>query len=210
MASTLSDIRTQVRDLIDQPNDGIFKNPQLNRIINDAAREVYQEILRRQPKYLHKSSTVSTTASTPYTDVPSDCVIINKIVNSSNETLAHIDLSSMDTTSSNGPPEGYEVTGPHIFWWPTPDAVYVHTIYYHHIPADMSADSDVPTLPYNCHDVISYGAAIKSRMSKEDKLNEYYAAYESKLSLLLHTIAVGQTNEAPRIKGAFHDFYIFD
>ena len=207
---TLSEIRDHVRRLIDQPHSAIWSDAKLNALINDAAREIYQEILRRHPKYLHKSSSISTTASTPYTSLPSDCVMVNKIVNSSNETLPRFDLTQMDTSESSTQPEGFDITGPNVFWWPTPNAVYAHTIYYNYIPTDMSADANSPTLPYGYHDVVAYGAALKSRMIKDEQIREFMMLYENKLNLLLRAVAVGQTNEAPRVKGAYHDFYIFD
>lgn len=207
---TLSELRTHFRYLVDQPYTAILGNTYANAIINDAAREIYQEILRRHPQYLHKSSSISTTASTPYTALPTDCVMVNKIINSSNETLPRFDLTQMDTTESSAQPVGFDITGPNVFWWPTPNAVYAHTIYYHYIPADMSADANSPTLPYGYHDAVSYGAAVKSRMIKDEQIREFMMTYENKLNLLLRAVAVGQTNEAPRVKGAYHDHYIYD
>ena len=205
---TLTEIRAYTRVLIDQPNTAIWSTTNLDLMINGAYRDVVSEILRRNPKYFHKSSTISSTASTPYTNLPSDCVIVNKIVNSEEETLPVMDLTQQNMDADHGEPTNIDITGPKVFWYPVPDAVYAFTIYYHYIPSDMTATSDTPVLPPGFHDIIAYGAAINSRMAKEEQLQEYMIRYEKKLQLLLHSIAVGQTNEAPRIHGAYNDFYL--
>jgi hypothetical protein len=207
---TLSDLRTALRDIIDQPNTSIFGNTQLNRFINDALRDVYQEIITRNPMYLYKSSTVATTANSYFTALPSDCVAVNRLVNSNGETLARMYTSNMDMAESTAEPIYFSVVGPNIHWWPKPGAAYTFTIYYHYLPADLSTDSSSPTLPYGYHDIVAWGAAIKTRIAKEDKVREYYDTYGSKLQNLLRVISIDTTNEAPRVKGSSHDFYIYN
>lgn len=210
MSFTLENNRDLLRIFIDQPHTGIWSNANLNTLINAAYREIVAEIMRRWPNYYHKESTITTTANTPYVDVPSDCVNVNKIINSSSETLARLDLTQMDFTESNGEPTNFAVTGPHVYFWPEPDAAYTFRIDYHYCPSDLSSDSSVPELPVLYQDILAYGAAVKSRIAKEESLPEYQMQYKNKLDMILHSVAIESTNETPRVKGGYHEFYLFD
>ena len=207
---TLTQIRAHLRRLIDEPNTAKWSDANLNALINDATREIYGEIIRRNPMYLYKSGTVTTTASSYFTDIPTDCILLNRLVNSDGEILPRVDTTQMSMDGTAGEPEGFAVVGPHIHWYPMADAAYAITAYYHYMPDDMATDSSVPILPVGYHDILAYGAAIKCRTSKEDQIKEYIMLYGNKLELLLRAISVDQTNEAPRIKGAYHDFYLYD
>lgn len=207
---TLAELRAYWRVITDNPNTAVWGNTNVNLMLNGAYREIINEIMGRDPMYFHKSSTVSTTANTPYTDLPSDCVVINKIINSSEETLPYFDMTQQNMDEGHSQPTNFATTGPHIFWYPVPDSTYTFTIYYHYSPSDMSGDSDSPVLPPGYHDLVAWGAAINSRTAKEEQLQEYIMKYEKKLKLLLRTIMIKQTNEAPRIKEGGHDFYEHD
>jgi hypothetical protein len=204
---TLSDIRAHWRLLVDEPTTVKWSSANANKLINDSYRTICQEIMRRWPNYFHKSSTVTTTASTRYTDLPSDCVFTNKILNSSNETLPTIADGDIDMDLT-GTPTSYAIRGPHIYWDSQPTAAETFTILYHYMPTDLTLDTDTPTLPPGYHDVLAYGAAVISRMAKEDKIQEYAMTYTNKLELLLRAISVEQTGEMPRVKGEYHDHYL--
>lgn len=206
---TYTELIAHVRILIDQPNTVIWSDANIGALVNDSLRDIYQDIHRRCPKYLYKSASVATVASTYTTAVPSDCAMMDKIVNSSNETLPRLKTMQMDMAESSGEPEAYDIVGPNIFWFPKPNGAYTLTAYYSYMPANISGTTE-PTLPYGYHDVVAWGAALKSRIIKDEQFREYTMIYQDKLSKLLRACMVDTLNEAPRINGAYHDFYLYD
>jgi len=196
---TLATIRSLLKVLIDQPNTGIWSTANLNTLIFSEYRDICNEIIRRWPNYYITSSSIVTVASTSTTALPSSCTYLNKLVDSDGNTVNWVPSSQFDHTASNAEPEKFDVIGRNIWWNPTPDAIYTYTAYYSAMPTDLSADGDTPILPPNFHDILAYGAAIKSRIAKEDKINEYVMLYDRMKDNLLHQISISQTNNARRV-----------
>lgn len=196
---TLSSIRELLRDLIDQPSDGIWKNPKLNRLIFSQYREITSAITRRWADYYTTSGSISTTASSAYTDLPSTCTILKKIVDSDGNTKKWLHNSQFAHGDTSSEPSYFDVIGRKIWWSPTPDAVYTYTAYYHYQPTDLALDSSIPELPPNFHDILAYGVAVKTKLAKEDDIRSYQAIYNQKMDDLLHQISIPQTNNARRV-----------
>ena len=196
---TLSSIRTLLRDLIDQPSTAIWTDAKLNRLILSQYKEVISAITRRWADYYTTNASVVTVANNEYTDLPADCTVLKKLTDSDGNTINWVHNSQFAHTSSVTEPTCFDVIGRHIWWNPKPDAVYTYTAYYHYQPTDITADSDVPELPPNFHDILAYGTAIKTRLAKEEDLQGYMAIYNQKLDDLLHQISIPQTNNARRV-----------
>jgi hypothetical protein len=195
----VSSIRSLLRVLIDEPTTAKWSNANLNSLIFSEYRDLTSAITERSPDYYVKSASVATVASTDWTDLPSDCTLLKKLVNSEGETILWQRSSQFNHTADSSEPICFDVVGRHIWWSPQPDAVYSYTAYYHYMPTDLSGESDVPELPPNFHDILAYGTAVKSRMAKEDNIAQYHAIYQQKLGMLLHQIGISQTNFPRRV-----------
>ncbi len=201
---TLTQIRSVLRVIADCPYQTPWKDANLNTIIFSVYREVVNEITRRNPDYYITTDTVSTTASTEFSDLPGDCTILKKLTDSDGNTLNWVHNSQFDHTIAEAKPQRFDRAGSQVWWNPVPDAVYAYTAFYHYQPDDLSADSDVPDIPVNFHDILAYGAAVKARIAKEDKINEYMATYQGMLDNLLHQVSISQTNNARRVLRAYN------
>jgi len=196
---TVSSIRALLRVLIDQPSTNIWSTANLNTLIFSEYRNLINEITERNPDYYITSGSVSTTANVEFTDLPSTCTLLKKLTDSDGNTVKHNHDSQFDHTATSTEPLRFDVKGRKIWWNPKPDTVYTYTAYYHYQPTDLSADSDVPELPPNFHDILAYGAAVKSRLAKDEQIAEYMAIYEQKKQNLLHQIGISQTNNPRRV-----------
>jgi hypothetical protein len=197
---TVASIRSLLRVLIDQPvSTAIWSNANLNTLIFSEYRDICNAITERFPDYFETSSSVSTTANTATTALPTTCTYFKKLVNSSGETLHYIPMSQFNHTSANSGPTGFCIVGRNIWWTPTPDAVYTYTAYYNAMPTDLSGETDVPNLPPNFHDILAYAVAVNSRIIKDEDVRDIANKYNQKMGMLLHQIGVEQTNNARRV-----------
>ena len=202
---TVTQIRSLLRVLIDEPHTAKWSDANLNALMFSEYRDLIGGITDRNAKYYLKSGAVSTVANNPFTALPSDCTLLNKLVNSDGETLEWLDSAQFNHTSTNAEPYKFDVTGRNIWWGDAaPDAVYSYTAYYHYIPTDLSADGDIPELPPDMHDILAYGVAVKSRLAKEDDLSGYSKIYDMKLKKLMHRVGMSQTNNPRRVKHAYY------
>ncbi len=200
---TVTQIRSLLRVLIDQPSTAIWSNSSLNSLIFSEYRDICNEIASRWPKYYITSSSVATTANTATTALPTSCTYFNKLVDSEGCVLAYLPSSQFDHTAANSKPLRYDIVGRNFWWNPTPDAIYTYTGYYNAMPTDLSGESDVPSLPPNFHDILAYAVAVNSKMVKDEDAQGVYARYERKKEMLLHQIGTTQTNNARRVTSAY-------
>ena len=204
---TLAEIRSYLRVIIDQPHTAIWSNANLNTLINGAYREVVGEILQRNPDYFVKTGTVTTVANTYHVSLPSDCMLLNKLVDSDGEALLEKNMRHMNLGENAGEPTHIYVTGSQVRFWPKPSSAIAYTAYYHYMPSDLT-EATSPELPPGLHDILAWGAAIKCKTGKEEAINEYVLQFQQKLKVLLRMIMISTTNESPRVKGQTHDFYL--
>jgi hypothetical protein len=200
---TVSQIRDLVKVLCDIKGTAIWSNANLNSLIFSEYRDICNEIAARWPKYYITSSSISTTANTATTALPTSCTYFNKLVKSTGETIKFCPSSQFDHTSSNSEPEKFDIIGRNFWWNPTPDAIYTYTGYYNAMPTDLSGESDVPSLPPNFHDILAYAVAVNSKMVKDEDAQGVFARYERKKEMLLHQIGITQTNNARRVTNVY-------
>lgn len=102
---------------------------------------------------LETSGTDTTADGTAYIDVPTDCLVIRELYDTTNnlhltniphsEYVAYTDRTD---TNSEGKPTEWVRQGAYVYLHPTPGATYTIRIYYRKIPASLSAGSDVTVL----------------------------------------------------------------
>ena len=110
---------------------------------------------------LEISSTANTVDGTAYVSVPTDCLIIREVYDTtSNRKLVNIPHSeyvgytSRTDTAAEGQPTSWVRQGTYIYLYPTPDATYALRIYYRKIPVVLSVDGAVTEIGDEWDDVI--------------------------------------------------------
>ena len=197
---TLSQLVTEYRQIIDQPNQGIVTPAMANRDINRATNELYTLMLERNPRYFITSSTISTVAATAFVAYPSDCVTPNRLLDSDSLELTHKDMETFNYYAASGEPTSWDTVGRRFIFTPVPDAVYTYTVYYTYMPTEMSATSDTPTFIPGYENIIALKAAINSQMIREENVRDKVQfEYVSSLSAFLNAVASAPTSASRRV-----------
>ena len=197
---TRSELVTEFRDWIDQRNTAIVTAAIANREINRAYRELRGKINDRNYRFYYKSSTVTTIAATPYVDFPSDCVLVNKLIDSDSNVLLHKDIEEFNHSLATAEPIRWDTAGRHLIFSPIPDNTYTYTIYYTYDPGDMSSDIAVPVFVPGYEDVIAIKAAINSKMIRDEATKDMAQnVYVERLLSLLAAVGTGQTSSSRRV-----------
>ena len=110
---------------------------------------------------LETSSTASTVDGTAYVSVPTDCLIIREIYDTTNNrkfvNIPHseyVGYTSRADTTAEGKPTSWVRQGTYIYLYPTPDAAYTLRIYYRKIPTVLSADGAVTAIGDEWDDIV--------------------------------------------------------
>ena len=161
---TLSGLRTQLRDLIDEPaNAGKAINARLLRWLNAAQTELATEVDNVIEGYYESSETITTTADTLTYALPSDWRSTVRIENDAGANLLPYRSEDFtyttDTTSETA--DYFWIQGKYIWLYPTPSTTgETYTHFYLTEPTDMSADGGYPDFPPGHERLLAYKAAI--------------------------------------------------
>lgn len=175
--ATLSDVRTKVRDRLDESTATFWTDAQLNRWINDGMREV-----ARLTETLQTTSDIAVTASDGTYTAPTDALRIYraefKPTGQSNVyPLEYRDFNTMDEvwwssqTTTTGTPALFTMWGfvPSltIQLYPVPSVAGTLKVFYYKLPTAVSADNDTIECPAGWEDLIvdyaEYNALRKDR-----------------------------------------------
>lgn len=184
-----SDIRTHMRDLLDESTEGFWSNDDLNRYINLANRKVNSVVSLLHEEYFTVSSTFSTVSGTKSYSLPTDCRLVRRleIYNSSDASdiikvdelrFPRIEAGGEWPFSSSGQPQRYIVRATQFDLLPTPDAVYTMRIYYDARKSDLATDSDTPQAPSEFHDMLVYWACALAQIKNKEKYDEFAEMYK--------------------------------
>jgi len=178
MARTLSEIRTDVRQIIGQPdsNNSNFTNSQLDVFINEGYRNL-AVALRTLPV-----TTRDYTAASGDIDLNTSVITVDsaRVYDSSTEKFYNLEVITIDRmvlidpdfeNATAGKPRYFVRTGTFTAQlYPPPDAdVNGETLRLIGLenPTELSDDSDTPDLPGNMHDVIPAWAAQRCLFALE-------------------------------------------
>lgn len=198
---TRSELVTEFRQWIDQPNTAIITPTMANYEINKAYRELIALINSWNEKFYLTSGTVTTTVSVQYVSVPTDCIMVKRLVDSSGYTLPHKNLDQFDYSLANAEPAFWDSAGRYIRFSPTPNAsTYVYTIYYTKMPSELSGDSSTPEFVPGYEGLIALKAAINSKTIRDESTRELaQLAYFEELKALRHVVVTQYTGGGSRI-----------
>jgi hypothetical protein len=197
---TRANLVTEFRRWIDQPNTAIVSSAMANYEISRAYKELIAKVIERNYRFYYKSASLSTVAATARVAVPSDSVLINKLIDSDKVVMPHKDLEMFDHSLSNGTPSAWDTAGRYIYFQPIPDAIYVYTCYYTYMPADFTGDSSTPEFIPGYEDLIAIKAAINSKMIRDESVKDMaQMAYYENLKSFLNAVSTQQTSSGRRV-----------
>uniref|UniRef100_A0A6M3KXW4 Uncharacterized protein n=1 Tax=viral metagenome TaxID=1070528 RepID=A0A6M3KXW4_9ZZZZ len=110
---------------------------------------------------LETSSTANTVDGTAYVSVPTDCLIIREVYDTTNNRKLvnvphseYVGYTSRTDTTAEGQPTSWVRQGTYIYLYPTPDATYALRIYHRKIPVVLSVDGAVTEIGDEWDDII--------------------------------------------------------
>lgn len=170
---TRGEIKQLARFWLDDENGGYFTDAFMDRVINQAQRELQKELLQAGESYYTICAEFSTVVNQRDYALPSDFFQLDKlelITSGSGDTastrrLEPIQRTEIDTlnynlaNTSSGEPFNYVLNKNTYSLYPVPDVSKVMRLWYSPRVSDMSSDSDVPDAPADYHEYIAIMAA---------------------------------------------------
>ncbi len=204
---TRSELVTEFRQWIDQPHIAVVTATMANYEINKAYREMIALINTWNDKFYLTTGTITTTVSVQHVAVPSDCVMVKRLVDSDGTTLKHINLDQFNYSLASGEPIGWDTAGRYIRFSPVPDAsTYSYTIYYTKMPSELSTDAATPEFIPGYDGLIALKAAINSKLIRDENTREMaQLAYLEELKALRHVVITQQTGGGSRVINSDYD-----
>lgn len=133
-ASTLADIRSEIRFRGDYQNVRKFPDDDVNKVIQKGFQAFWQIVADVHEGYWDTQGNVTTTANVAYVALPSDCWRVqgvDRLDGGEYNELLQVGLSDRNkygSTTSN--PLAYRLTARGLDLYPTPDAAYTLRVMY--------------------------------------------------------------------------------
>ncbi|SRR6266446_493474 len=104
----------------------------------------------------------------------------------------------------NGRPIQYSIQGVGIVLSPVPDAIYTFLVLYFIRPVNLSADSDISTLPVDYHDLMISFALQRCYRSEDDaQMAQFYQAEYNRDLQLLGASTTQQSEDPTQVPGSW-------
>lgn len=207
-----SEIRTDVRTLLNEATAGFWTNANLNTYINKANQRVNTIIAATREDYFTESSTFSTVAATKSYAFPTDCRFIRRIEHYSTSDAG--DIEKLDELkfprtemqgewpfTETGRPKRYSVFGTQFNLGPIPDAVYTMRIYYDSRKSDLASDTDSPSSPTDFHDMIVYWTCVLALAQNKESSEEFVGLFNIRKAELIQSILSRGSDDPKTVEG---------
>jgi hypothetical protein len=196
--ATLATVRQIVRDRLDEDTPRRWTNAQLNRWINEGARDI-----ARRAECLQAKNTVSVSANAQTVSLSAltGLIKVNRVewkgTGSSNVyALEYRDFNSMDAVwwdqqdNTTSTPRHYTLIGHPpsltVQLYPIPSTSGTLRVLYWKLPAEASADSDTVEVPDGWWDVIADYAEYKAlRKDSDARWREAFEIYKDNLAAIV-------------------------
>lgn len=194
----LFDLRTEV--VAHQVNE--TNVARINMLINNALRELSRKVDFYQEETAYPFTTTAGMASYSW---PTDLGKARFIADTSiRRTLQAVRMRQIDqAVAQSGRPYAYAVDGPGIVLWPTPDSTYSLNLRYFKLPDLLVNDTDVPALPDDYHQILTYYALSRAYEAEDDlEMASYYAQqWEKSLAAMKVDVKFPTTDGPRRVDG---------
>jgi hypothetical protein len=175
-----SAIRTYAATRFRDPSNIIVTDTQWKDYVNTA----YGDVLTRLPyaPWNEASATVALSAASRTGALPTDVFKVTAVYDATDQfPLVPLEgrnqvFQEYPQQTETGQPMHYRLLGGNILVYPIPEAATNLTVEYLKMPADMSADADVPAFPSQWHDALVSGAVALAY--RDDGNMQMAAEYE--------------------------------
>lgn len=202
-----------MRNLLNEDTPGFWSDAKLNSYLNMAMQRVYSIISAIREDYFTVSATYSTVAGQKSYTLPLDCRYIRRmeIFDSSDDNfIIKLDELKWPRMESNGDwlfyqdaqPKRYVMIGQHFDLYPIPDGIYTIRMYYDARLNDMAADTDIPSVPVDFHDMIVFFACALAKKQNEEDDGGYIAFFNIRKAELIQ-LATRRGGDDPRAVEAY-------
>ena len=195
--STLLQLRTLLRQRLNEGTAVAWVDADLNAWLNEAARYVATETL-----CIEASLTFAAVAGTQtYTPTAfNDCIQVNRVEyvptgQTTSYPIEYADFNNLDAvwwtaqTQTQSTPSYFTMWGMYpalkMVFYPTPAIAGTFTVYYWRLPAAMVADSDPLELPMGWHDlVVEYAFYLSLLRDRDSRWQQPLAMFQDRLKRL--------------------------
>ena len=206
------EIRTLVREHVNEATAGFWSDATLNTHINTANKKLNATIAALDEDFFTVSATFSTAATTKSYSLPSDFRFMrrlerynasdpNDIVKIDEIRFPRTEMGNEWPFGANGEPRRYVLRGNQIDLYPIPDAVYTLRIYYDQRQETFSDDSDTPTSPADFHEMIAIYAAILAKQKNNEDASVLATLYSDQEDLLISAIVGRKSADGQTVEG---------
>lgn len=167
--STLSQLRTAVRDEISEPTPGFVSNAEVDRWLNRA----HYDCVDAAGIESTSSQSITTADGTEQYNLSSDAGLVEQVelLDASDNTLFTIlrplSVAERDT-DGKGEPLGYYVIENKLVVVPIPDGIYTLRVWYTRAGVTLTNDSDTPIIPARYHDLLTLFAVSQAKRKGDD------------------------------------------
>lgn len=199
-----SELRTNMRLLLNEETAGFWSDADLNKCVNMACQKVNSIVSGIKEDYFTASATFVTVANTKSYNLPTDCRFVRRMeIYDTSDTgkIYKVDEIKFPQTEAQGPwpypytgrPIGYYLIGTHFDLHPIPDGVYNMRIYYDTRKNDLSTESDSPSIPTDFHDSVVFWSCVLAASidgnPQEDNKETYASLFsQRKEELIQHLL----------------------
>ncbi len=181
----LGQLRTTLRNLLNEPVAGFWSDAQLNSYLSLGASRVNSLIVAMRQEWFTIGVTFNTVVYVPNSvsnvyNLPGDIMEIRRlelIQDPTNPETSRVKIDEIKFPrteaggdwlfTSTGQPVRYIRKNQTIELLPPPDAVYLLRLFYTQRPLDITNDTMVPTTPVDFHDMIVFYAGMLAQKQNE-------------------------------------------
>jgi hypothetical protein len=195
--ATLADVRTMVRDRLDEATARFWTNAQLDSFINEATRDI-----ARRGEVLQTTSDITVVGGTQEYTMPTNVVRVHRVEHEDSSSmvtpLEYRDFNNMDAVWSTQQ-KNVQSTRPYWFtlWgyppnlkivlYPTPsESGDTIRVFYYQMPAAVTTDGGTVPVPQGWEDlVVMYAEYVALRKDADPRWQEAKILYEERLGNML-------------------------
>jgi len=182
---TLGEIRTRIRDLLNESTADFYTDAEINRWINDGERDIAEK-----GNALCHIDTISTTSSTRTLAFVGNKVAFLEYTYATDQGLGlkRITANQIGKLADNATsPQRWYFSGNNVAIEPEPDATYSLSAYIYDYPStEMSADANIPEIPAEFRPLLILFGLVKG-LEKIKRYQQAAQVYGMYLNELNHT-----------------------
>ena len=164
----LEDLTTMVRDILDEPEEGFFKDDEIKRWLNEAQKDMSLKI-----RHLRDTVFLKTQKGVEKYRLPDDFIDEYRVF------LEDDKLEKILMEEKRGKKEGYFIWEDYIIISPMPNDGQRLELYYFKSPSLMEDKEDEPEIPTPLEEYLTYYTAHRAKQKdmKVDQAQVFYEQY---------------------------------